>query len=271
MLKNTLCQSQFLSLPPISCLHVDQNHILHLPSSSTLPLLTMMHRIAATVALLMATASCTIAFTFPSCYSLCQQPRSTHLLLGAHNEKDQTSSADENIIANDAPKRTNRRAFLTNIIAVTGASSSSAIISNALPAYADDDITETSSSTFESIAARAAKVSEEVQQAEAAKEATNEAAQQRNREAAQALKNDKRTIYDFTLPINGKAREVSEVLGQTFDNGDSSDGWSDGSDGGMDYSTTLGSRVKAILVVNIKQDDPLARKNIPELIALVTK
>ena len=39
----------------------------------------------------------------------------------------------------------------------------------------------------------------------------------------------------------------------------------------MDYSTTLGSRVKAILVVNIKQDDPLARKNIPELIALVTK
>ena len=221
----------------------------------------------------MATASCTIAFTFPSCYSsLCQQPRSTHLLLGAHNERDQTSSADENnIIANDASKRTNRRTFLTNIIAVTGASSSSVIISNALPAHADDDAAETSSSTFESIAARAAKVSEEVQQAEAAKEATNEAAQQRNREAAQALKNDKRTIYDFTLPINGKAREVSEVLGQTFDNGDSSDGWSDGSDGGMDYSTTLGSRVKAILVVNIKQDDPLARKNIPELIALVTK
>ena len=229
----------------------------------------MLHRIAATVALLLvATASCTIAFTFPSCYSLCQQPKSTHLF-AAHNEKDQTSSADENFAKNAS--RTNRRAFLTNIIAVTGASSSPAIIFNALPAYADtDDVTETSS-TFESIAARAAKVSEEVQQAEAAKEATNEAAKQRNREAAQALKNDKRTIYDFTLPINGKAREVSEILGQTFDNGDNSDGWSDGSDGGMDYSTTLGSRVKAILVVNIKQDDPLARKNIPELIALVTK
>ena len=219
--------------------------------------------------MLVATASCTIAFTFHSCYSLCQQPKTNHL--AAHNIKDQTSSEDENIHIAKNASRINRRAFLTNIIAVTGASSSPAIIFNALPAYADtDDVTETSS-TFESIAARAAKVSEEVQQAEAAKEATNEAAQQRNREAAQALKNDKRTIYDFTLPINGKAREVSEILGQTFDNGDNSDGWSDGSDGGMDYSTTLGSRVKAILVVNIKQDDPLARKNIPELIALVTK
>ena len=228
----------------------------------------MLHRIAATVALFVATASCTIAFTFPSCYSLCQQPKSTHQL-AAHNEKDLTSFADENIAKNAS--RINRRAFLTNIIAVTGASSP-AIIFNALPAYADtDDVTAETSSTFESIAARAAKVSEEVQQAEAAKEATNEAALQRNREAAQALKNDKRTIYDFTLPINGKAREVSEILGQTFDNGENSDGWSDGSDGGMDYSTTLGSRVKAILVVNIKQDDPLARKNIPELIALVTK
>ena len=32
-----------------------------------------------------------------------------------------------------------------------------------------------------------------------------------------------------------------------------------------------GTAVMAILVVNIKQDDPIARQNIPELIALASK
>lgn len=31
------------------------------------------------------------------------------------------------------------------------------------------------------------------------------------------------------------------------------------------------AKVKAILVVNMKQDDPIARKNIPELISLASK
>merc|ERR1719162_2749190 len=35
--------------------------------------------------------------------------------------------------------------------------------------------------------------------------------------------------------------------------------------------TKIGEKVKAILVVNIKQDDPLARKNIPELISMAAK
>jgi hypothetical protein len=33
----------------------------------------------------------------------------------------------------------------------------------------------------------------------------------------------------------------------------------------------LVGEAKAVLVVNIKQDDPLARKNIPELIALAER
>ena len=146
------------------------------------------------------------------------------------------------------------------------------------PAYADvgqDDVeppTTTSSSSsssdaFESIAARAARVSEQVTESEVAQQIADEEANQRRQELAQKLKDDTRTIYDITLPVNGKAREISELIGQTFSGGsDSGDGWTDG--GG---SKVLGTRVKAILVVNMKQDDPIARKNIPELIELVTR
>ena len=101
------------------------------------------------------------------------------------------------------------------------------------PSYADD---------FESIAARAAAVSAQITQEENTR--AREEEEERKSSIAQQLKEDTRSVYDFELPVGGKSRSVGELVG---------------------------SGAKAILVVNIKQDDPLARKNIPELIALVER
>lgn len=85
---------------------------------------------------------------------------------------------------------------------------------------------------FASIAARASKISASME---------SEQPQQQN-----AFKStDTRTIYDFSLPIAGDSFDIKNLVQK--------------------------DTVKAILVVNIKQDDPIARKNIPELIALASK
>ena len=213
--------------------------------------------VVATAAVLLFAVSIVEAFTSPL-NSVCKS-RSISTCLSAQRE-DSISSDDISITKTNC--NSNRRIFLT--IAAGTTASSAVLFSNTLPAFADED-------SFAEIAARAAKVSKDVTEAEAAKDATDNTAIERRNEAVQKLKDDKRTIYDFTLPINGKAREVAEILDQTFDSGESGDGWSDGGEEVTDYGTTLGTRVKAILVVNIKQDDPIARKNIPELIALVSK
>jgi hypothetical protein len=85
---------------------------------------------------------------------------------------------------------------------------------------------------FASIAARASKISAAME---------SEQPQQQN-----AFKStDTRTIYDFSLPIAGDSVDIRTLVQK--------------------------DTVKAILVVNMKQDDPIARKNIPELIALASK
>jgi len=89
---------------------------------------------------------------------------------------------------------------------------------------------------FASIAARANKISKEIEQS------TSNLGEIRKTEM---------TMYDFSLPIEGKDVPMMDLINQKFD-GDN-------------------ARVKAVLVVNIKQDDPIARKNIPELISLITK
>ena len=94
---------------------------------------------------------------------------------------------------------------------------------------------------FESIASRAAAVSAQIASEEKAALAAEE---ERKSELARQLKEDSRTFYDFELPVSGKSKTTGELVGEG---------------------------VKAILVVNIKQDDPLARKNIPELIALADR
>jgi hypothetical protein len=58
---------------------------------------------------------------------------------------------------------------------------------------------------------------------------------------------DSRTAYDFSLPVAGIQTPFQDII------------------------RNQNNTVKAVLVVNIKQDDPVARKNIPELIALAAK
>jgi hypothetical protein len=89
---------------------------------------------------------------------------------------------------------------------------------------------------FESIADRAAALAK-LQENDASAE------DERNAELSKKLKEDTRTIYDFELPVGGVMRPLADLVGEA----------------------------KAVLVVNIKQDDPLARKNIPELIALAER
>jgi hypothetical protein len=54
---------------------------------------------------------------------------------------------------------------------------------------------------------------------------------------------------DFTVPVAGEIVSFGDLVKQN----------------------EAKTKVKAILVVNIKQDDPIARKNIPEFISLASK
>lgn len=101
---------------------------------------------------------------------------------------------------------------------------------------------------FESIAQRATAAAAKVAESEAAAQAANEAEDARKKELASKLKEDTRTIYEFTLPVSGKQISVAELVGQTFEG--------NAGEGGAQIGA-VGSKVKAILVVNIKQDGEL--------------
>lgn len=134
-----------------------------------------------------------------------------------------------------------RKAFLASIV-TTGAATISASVANA-----DEE-------SFESIAARAAKISKIVEFEEDKKEDTKALAA-----------TDPRTVYDFTVPMVGNDVPFKDVIKQEFITTEIP-GENEG-----EVITKTNAKVKAILVVNIKQDDPIARKNIPELISLAAK
>lgn len=76
---------------------------------------------------------------------------------------------------------------------------------------------------------------------------------------------DDRTAYDFSLPVKGEDVTFYDLIKQVKTTDGSN---SDGDDG---KSSSSSVKVKAVLVVNIKQDDPIARKDVPELIGLAAK
>jgi hypothetical protein len=100
-----------------------------------------------------------------------------------------------------------------------------------LPALADDD------ESFASIAARAALLSSDVGE---------------KMPLASPKSDDPRTAYNFSLPVAGEILQFQDIVHQQY------------SDDGR-------AKVKAILVINMKEDDPIARKDIPELISLASK
>jgi len=125
-----------------------------------------------------------------------------------------------------------RKAFIASIVA--SATVATGFVNNA---YAEDE-------GFESIAARAANM---------AKIAVLE--EDVRTQQKQIESNDPRSAYDFDLPVAGDAIKFADLIKQEF----------------TDVDDKRETKVKAILVVNMKQDDPLARKNIPELISLASK
>ena len=69
---------------------------------------------------------------------------------------------------------------------------------------------------------------------------------------AQPKSDDPRSAYDFELPVAGEQVSMKDLVHQVV-----------GEDGI--------SKVKCLLVCNMKEDDPIARKDIPEFISLATK
>mmetsp|Transcript_19144 Transcript_19144/g.28675 ORF Transcript_19144/g.28675 Transcript_19144/m.28675 type:complete len:295 (+) Transcript_19144:144-1028(+) len=135
-----------------------------------------------------------------------------------------------------------RKAFLASIIGTTTATLSVG------GASADEG--------FESIAARAANIAKIVEAEEAIKD------QEKENEAKIA---DSRTVYDFSVPVAGVNVPFMDLIKQEFITTELP-----GENEGEVIKNTQ-AKVKAILVVNIKQDDPIARRNIPELISLAAK
>lgn len=111
--------------------------------------------------------------------------------------------------------------------------------------------------SFQSIAAKAASIAKNVEAEEA-----------KSSQEANAISTDPRTVYDFELPVAGKPTSFTDLVRQEYYtvNTEKTD-----SEGNAVVETKMEPKVKAILVVNIKQDDPIARKNIPELISLAAK
>ena len=112
-----------------------------------------------------------------------------------------------------------------------GGAAASFVPQSAFAAEGGDD------ESFASIAARASKLSSDIGEKTA---------------ATQVVSDDPRTAYDFSLPIQGDQVPFEQIIKQ------------EKNDEGI-------SKVKAVLVVNMKQDDPIARKDIPEFIALAAK
>lgn len=115
-----------------------------------------------------------------------------------------------------------------------------------------DDASE--SESFASIAERANKMSKEVDAV-------------RPRKTDSMIRPTDQTAYDFTLPIGGVQTPLADIVRQEFTNKQATTL----TDAQGRSATYRDAKVKAIIVVNIKQDDPVARKTIPELISLAAK
>jgi len=148
-----------------------------------------------------------------------------------------------------------RRSFLSRSGAAAAAALSTAWITGAGAALADDD-----EAAGESIASRAARLSKVVadEQTQALEEAEiaspTTVPSSSSAEGGGGAPADTRSMYDFALPMQGFDTPMTDLLGRS-DKGD---------DGAK-------KQPKVVLFVNIKQDDVVARKNIPELIALASK
>jgi glutathione peroxidase-family protein len=140
---------------------------------------------------------------------------------------------------------TDRRSFLTTFsLSLSIPAVIASLLADPTTALAAEDPAATGGEdeSFASIAARASSLSREA----------GEKAITSNMGAADG---DTRTAYDFDLPIGGEAISFEQIIRQSAD----------------EQTGQRTSAVKAVLVVNMKEDDPIARKDIPELITLAAR
>jgi glutathione peroxidase-family protein len=146
------------------------------------------------------------------------------------------SSPSEN--SNDAPVKASRRSFVASLVIPTVGGILGGVIG---PSRANAEA-DSADESFASIAERTNKMSKNVGSASA---------------PPPSRRTSDKTAYDFTFPVGGNPVSFSDLIQQQQQ--------------GSDSGSSPAKKVKAILVVNIKQDDPIARKTIPELIELATK
>ena len=163
-----------------------------------------------------------------------QQHAASRVLATKHRRSLSSSSSSSSSSFDDlgVPEEIPRREILTGLGTVVTAFLVGGP-ATATAARADEGETE----SFAAIAARANQIKKELDK--------------ENAQAAANVRKSEKTAYDFELPVEGSPVKFSDIIKQEF------------------YDD--GVKVKAILVVNIKQDDPIARKTIPELISLATK
>ena len=151
-----------------------------------------------------------------------------------------------------------RRSFLSQSASAAWSAGLLSMIPTANNAALADD------SAVESIASRAARLSKTVadeqkkalEEAEIASPTTVGSPSGSGATTASSGNADTRIMYDFDLPMKGFDTPMTDLLARADKGG--------GEDGGK-------KQPKVVLFVNIKQDDVVARKNIPELIALASK
>jgi hypothetical protein len=146
-----------------------------------------------------------------------------------------------------APQQSSARDVTTSLEAISRRSaiaSSAALLGAVVPVAVAAANADEADTVVESIAERAAKIAKGVEQEEETSGATTNMARPAGYKNA-----DTRTAYDFSVPVAGELVDFKTLVQQNDEL----------------------SKVKAILVVNIKQDDPIARKNIPEFITMAAK
>lgn len=160
------------------------------------------------------------------------------------NEDNQYTQMGKYINDNESLSNLKRRSLLVSIASATTAT---ILTTSSFQAYADSD------EMVESIAERAARIANEVE-----KESETATIEEPKPSSKSTAILDTRTAYDFSLPVQGEQVSFTDLIRQEYE-----------------PSTEEGvqgkAKVKAILVVNIKQDDVIARKNIAEFISLAAK
>jgi hypothetical protein len=160
-----------------------------------------------------------------------------------NNNESNKAKADEATAATSSSSQQRRSLLVTSLQSVLGVITTVGLLgSNTATVVQAAEVDD-----FASIAALASKISQDLQNND--DDDDDDVSPSTATTTTTRASSSSSTAYDFTLPMSGSAVNFRELVA----------------------AVNPESPPKAIIVVNIKQDDPLARKNIPELISLAAK